>query len=125
MKNPLPELLEKHKDKLPPNSKMEDFMSHYDELVAADKSIIEFQDLCGCILPNNPDVTAAPNSLRYIKRPICHSDKYHFKTDNKKSSTSSSSKRPSSYGNEDVATFTKKSKNTIINVSGIDCCCCC
>ena len=93
-------------------------MSHCDELVAADKSIIEFQDLCGCILPNNPDVKAAPNSRRYTKRPICHSDKYHFKPDNKKSSTSSSSKRPSSYGNEDVATFTKKSKNTIINVSG-------
>ena len=49
VKNRLPIYLEKHKDKLPENPKMEDFMSHFDELLEVDKSVGDVQDLCGCI----------------------------------------------------------------------------
>ena len=62
VKNCLPVYLEKHKDQLPQNPKMEDF----DELVTVDKSISDVQDLCCCILPKSSDIKTGPNNCRYI-----------------------------------------------------------
>ena len=76
VKDKLPAFIEKHKDKLHGNAKIEDIMSHWDE--ATDKSVSDVADLCGCVLPNNSAIKAAPNSRRFIKCPCDHASKYHF-----------------------------------------------
>ena len=97
---------------------MEDFMTHFHELVTVDKSKSDVQELYGCILPNSTDIKAGPKSRRYIKCSHDHASKYHFTADDLSSCSSPSPLAVKCTLSEDSActAFTKKAKNTVISV---------
>ena len=61
-KNELPSLITKFQAKLPGNLDVENNMDNWDSVIIQ----ISYLDLCGCILPNDPSVNAAPNGRRYL-----------------------------------------------------------
>ena len=93
-KDKYPDFIKKFKDHLPENPKTEDIREHWDELITVDSTFAQDHDFCGCIIPNDPSVNAAPNHRRFILRPIEHADKYH-----KLKETELSRKRPAPTGN--------------------------
>ena len=76
--------------------------------------------MCGCVLPNGPDIKAGPDSRRYIKQPCDHASKYHFTPDDHLSSSSPGPLAVKCASSEDPACsiFTKRAKNTIVSVGG-------
>ena len=47
-------------------------MAHWYDLENEVGSIADEVDLCGCLLPNDAEVKAAPNSRRFILQPTDH-----------------------------------------------------
>ena len=108
--------MEKCKNKLSQNSKLLNFMTHFDELVTFSKPVSDVQYLCGCILP---DIKAGPNNCRYVKGPYDHACKYHFiPNDRSLSSPGPLAVKHTLSKDPTFTTFTKKAINTIISVRG-------
>ena len=76
-KSILPNFIKKHKEKLPEDPKISDFISNWDNLNAKESMI----DLCGCILHKEEHVNAEPNARRFLVRPNEHANAMdHWKT---------------------------------------------
>ena len=62
---------------LPSNANAYDLMANWDKIWSKDKAkMSRYADLCGCILPNSPDILAAPNGRRFISRPADHASNF-------------------------------------------------
>ena len=69
LKNKIPVVLEKYKDKLPEHAKVNNLIDQGDILGVADNLL----DIAGCFIPDDKNVHAAPNGKRFILKPIEHS----------------------------------------------------
>ena len=87
-------------------------MTHFDELVAVDKSIYDVQDWC--LHP-----TKLSRYCRCIKQPCDHASKYHFILDHPSSSSPGPLVAKCTLSEDPSrSTFMKKAKNTIISIEG-------
>ena len=116
------EFIKKYQEYLPENPKIEDIQENWDKLIAADCKVAHYADYCGCIVPNEPEVIAAPNNRRFILRPTEHSEKYHKMVNTATHTTPSEggSKRPLENDTTIEISPSKKScnKNILLNSSG-------
>ena len=78
-KDKIPAVLEKYKDKLREQPKINDLIDQWDILGVSDNLL----DLAGCLIPDDKTVHAAPNGRRFILRPTEHSA-FHTKPSSSK-----------------------------------------
>ena len=71
-----PNCLETYTSYLPESVKGEDLISHWYEIKINCKKI-DWKEVCGTILPNEPDIIASPNNCKFILRPVDHSKMKH------------------------------------------------
>ena len=74
----LPTTLETYKSYLTESAKVEDLIYHWDEIEINHKKIIDWKEVFGTALPNEPDVIAGPNICKFILRPVDHSKMKHY-----------------------------------------------
>ena len=60
----------RYSSQLPDKVKLEDLLEHKCKLIVKDPSLAKDVDVCGTVLPNEPTISAEPNSRQYILRPI-------------------------------------------------------
>ena len=53
-------------------------MSHWDDIEINHKAIIDLKEVCGTVLPNEPDIITGPNNCKFILRPVDHSKMKHY-----------------------------------------------
>ena len=71
-----PNCVETYTSYLPESVKGEDLISHWYEIKINCKNI-DWKEVCGTILPNEPDIIASPNNCKFILRPVDHSKMKH------------------------------------------------
>ena len=61
-------------DMLPEHATIEDVLGNWDKIKRAKKFNKNkyHKDICGCLIPNDPNVKAGPNAKRFIGRPANH-----------------------------------------------------
>ena len=66
--------MEEFRDMLPNNPTVEDVLSNWDKIKAKKKFLKSkfHKAICGCLLPNDPDVMAGLSAKHFILRPISH-----------------------------------------------------
>ena len=73
-----PLALETYKSYLPESAKVEDLISHWDEIEINHKKIIDWKEIFGTVLPNESDVVVAPNNYKFILSHVNHSKMKHY-----------------------------------------------
>ena len=124
--------LETYKNYLPQSAKVEDLMSHWDEIETNHKKIIDWKEVGGTVLTNEPDIIAGPNNRKFILRSVDHSKMKHYQMPPQGNSTLSSlttSLLTSTSRNRPAVTdtsaeplqsaFSKKSAHVLISVKGM------
>ena len=84
----VPTALETYKSYLPESAKLEDSMTHWDEIEVNHKKIIYWKEVCRTVLPNEPDIIADPNDCKLILMPVDYSKMKHYQILAKGSSSS-------------------------------------
>ena len=53
-------------------------MFHWDEIEVNHKRIIDWKEICGTFLPNEPDIIGVPSNRKFKLRPVDRSKMKHY-----------------------------------------------